>query len=108
MQNSTISPLGPKHSKLKVVKAGVALICLALGTLVSSVSAAQLPDFTSLVKNNEAAVVNISTTSEPKRRPSSPGRPGGNDRLEEFYKFFGPPSGPNAVSYTHLTLPTTD
>ena len=95
MQNSTISPLGPKHSKLKVVKAGVALICLALGTLVSSVSAAQLPDFTSLVKNNEAAVVNISTTSEPKRRPSSPGRPGGNDRLEEFYKFFGPPSGPN-------------
>ena len=63
MQNSTISPLGPKHSKLKVVKAGVALICLALGTLVSSVSAAQLPDFTSLVKNNEAAVVNISTTS---------------------------------------------
>jgi len=95
MQNSTISPLGPKHSKLKAVKAGVALICLALGTLVSSVSAAQLPDFTSLVKNNEAAVVNISTTSEPKRRPSSPGRPGGNDRLEEFYKFFGPPGGPN-------------
>ena len=70
------------------------MICLALGTLVSSVSAAQLPDFTSLVKNNEAAVVNISTTSEPKRRPSSPGRPGGNDRLEEFYKFFGPPAAP--------------
>ncbi len=96
MQNRKISSLGPKHSRLKAVKASLVLICLALTTLVSNVSAAQLPDFTALVKNNEAAVVNISTTSEPKRRANAPGRPGGNDRLEEFYKFFGPPGGPNS------------
>ena len=95
MQSGKNSFLGPRYSKLKAVKAGVALICLALAALVSNVSAAQLPDFTSLVKNNEAAVVNISTTSEPKRRSNGPGRPRGNDRLEEFYKFFGPPGGPN-------------
>ena len=96
MQNRITLSLGAKNSRLKAVKTGLALICLALGTLASNVSAAELPDFTSLVKDNEAAVVNISTTSEPKRRSSRPGRPGGNDRLEEFYRFFGPPSGPNS------------
>ena len=95
MQNSVNSILGLQKSKLKAFKAGFALICLALITLASNVSAAQLPDFTSLVKENEAAVVNISTTSERKRRPTVPGRPDGDDRLEEFYKFFGPPGGPN-------------
>ena len=97
MQNRIISSLGPKHSRFTSAKAGFTMICLALVTLVSNASAAQLPDFTSLVKNNEAAVVNISTTSERKRRPAVPGRPGGDDRLEEFYKFFGPPGGgPNS------------
>ena len=98
MQNSANATLGSQKSKLKAFKSGFGLICLALITLASNVATAQLPDFTSLVKNNEAAVVNISTTSERKRRPSAPGRrPGGDDRLEEFYKFFGPPGGaPNS------------
>ena len=50
---------------------------------------ADLPDFTELVKQNEAAVVNISTVGEqPDRRNTGvPNDP----RLEEFYRFFGPP-----------------
>ena len=48
---------------------------------------ADLPDFTELVKQNEAAVVNISTVGEqPDRRNTGvPNDP----RLEEFYRFFG-------------------
>ena len=103
--------------------------CLSFATLAR----ADLPDFTALVKNNEAAVVNISTVGEtPSNRNSNRPR---DPRMEEFYRFFGPPNGrgapgtPNnerpspprrslgsgfiieedgyiSVSYTHLTLPT--
>ena len=52
---------------------------------LSSSVYADLPDFTELVKENEAAVVNISTVGEqPERRNSGvPNDP----RLEEFYRF---------------------
>ena len=64
-----------------------ALLSLGLSPSVH----ADLPDFTELVKQNEAAVVNISTVGEqPDRRNTGvPNDP----RLEEFYRFFGPPSG---------------
>ena len=59
------------------------------GILASSVQAAALPDFTELVKDNEAAVVNISTVGE---APSRMNRRGPrNDQLEEFFRRFGPP-----------------
>ena len=59
------------------------------GLLTSSVQAAALPDFTELVKDNEAAVVNISTGGE---APSRMNRRGPrNDQLEEFFRRFGPP-----------------
>ena len=59
------------------------------GLLTSSVQAAALPDFTELVKDNEAAVVNISTVGE---APSRMNRRGPrNDQLEEFFRRFGPP-----------------
>ena len=59
------------------------------GLLTSSVQAAALPDFTELVKDNEAAVVNISTVGE---APSRMNRRGlRNDQLEEFFRRFGPP-----------------
>ena len=59
------------------------------GILASSVQAAVLPDFTELVKDNEAAVVNISTVGE---APSRMNRRGPrNDQLEEFFRRFGPP-----------------
>ena len=55
-----------------------------------------LPDFTSLVKSNRAAVVNIGTTSKPDKAPdgprSAPGIPGVPDdnALQDFFrKFFG-------------------
>ena len=67
-----------------------ALLSLGLSTSVH----ADLPDFTELVKKNEAAVVNISTVGEqPDRR--STGAPT-DPRLEEFYRFFGPPNGRGA------------
>jgi S1-C subfamily serine protease len=66
------------------------LLSLGLSTSVH----ADLPDFTELVKKNEAAVVNISTVGEqPDRR--STGAPT-DPRLEEFYRFFGPPNGRGA------------
>ena len=69
----------------RLVVAG--LFGLGLSTSVH----AELPDFTELVKQNEAAVVNISTVGEqPDRRNAGvPNDP----RLEEFYRFFGPPNG---------------
>ena len=50
-----------------------------------------LPDFTKLVEENEAAVVNISTVGEkpdPRQRQGQPR----DDQLEEFFRFFGPPN----------------
>lgn len=94
MQNSINSHLPSEHRRFQTkVKGLLALVAVSFFALLSNPAAAQLPDFTSLVKNNEAAVVNISTTSEPKSRSSIPGRPGGDERLEEFYRFFGPPGG---------------
>ena len=52
--------------------------------------ASELPDFTELVEANSKAVVNISTVGKkPNRRSSN--RQDGDDRLEEFFRFFGPP-----------------
>ena len=54
-----------------------------------------LPDFTKLVEENEAAVVNISTVGEkpdPRQRQGQPR----DDQLEEFFRFFGPPNGRSA------------
>ncbi len=51
-----------------------------------------LPDFRKLVKQNEASVVNISSTQTPSRRARSPGLPelpgGENPYLEFFKRFF--------------------
>ena len=73
-------------------------VAVLLSSWIGFVSSADLPDFTTLVKSNEAAVVNISTIGEgaQNNRRRSPR----NDQLEEFFRRFGP------VSYTHLTLPT--
>lgn len=63
-------------------------LALVLGHTATA-QAAQLPDFTDLVKANESAVVNISTVGE---APSRMNRGGPrNDQLEEFFRRFGPP-----------------
>jgi serine protease Do len=41
-------------------------LVVVLGLLLSQAAAAQLPDFTEMVKNNGTAIVNISTTRKPK------------------------------------------
>ncbi len=51
--------------------------------------AVELPDFTQLVEANSKAVVNISTVGKKQNQRSSSRR--GDDRLEEFFRFFGPP-----------------
>ena len=58
-----------------------ALVCVGLSSSVQ----ADLPDFTKLVQNNEAAVVNISTVGEASNDRNS-NRPR-DPRLEEFYRF---------------------
>jgi serine protease Do len=66
------------------------VILIFIGLAVSAPSQARdLPDFTELVEDNAAAVVNISTKSEA-RRSRRGGQPR-SDELEEFFRFFGPP-----------------
>jgi serine protease Do len=65
------------------------LLVLLTGVLLySGVSARTLPDFTKLVQDNAAAVVNISTVQhfQPRSRPRSR-----NDELDEFFRRFFPP-----------------
>ena len=64
-------------------------LLLLLGVFTAAaVSARELPDFTRLVEKNAPAVVNISTVGDTSTRSRS--RPGNNE-LEEFFRFFGPP-----------------
>lgn len=73
-------------------------IVLALAMMLPALSAnaADLPDFTGLVKDNNAAVVNISTTQEVSGRQSQ--MPFSERQLEEmpefFQRFFGGPDSP--------------
>ena len=71
--------------KMQFVFVG-AFLCMFFG----SVSAKELPDFTKLVEANAKAVVNISTIGK-RQSTRSFGRPRGDERLEEFFRFFGPP-----------------
>lgn len=74
------------------------LLGLALLAAISQpLNARSLPDFTELVEENSAAVVNISTVSEPDPR-SGRGHPFSQRELEEmpefFRHFFGGPQSP--------------
>ena len=67
------------------------LLCLLVPlSLAQSVSARSLPDFTELVEENSNAVVNISTTTEPKsaNRGRSNGLPFNDRQLEQLPEFF--------------------
>jgi len=86
MLNMTANPLSLRIVCMRVFSYSALVVW---GILASSVQAAALPDFTELVKDNEAAVVNISTVGE---APSRMNRRGPrNDQLEEFFRRFGPP-----------------
>lgn len=71
-----------------------AIVFLLLSTVLlvvwSQASVARsLPDFTELVEDNAGAVVNISTTTEPRRGNSrSPGMPFDERQLEQLPEFF--------------------
>lgn len=75
------------------------LLALMLTMFAQSVSARELPDFTKLVEDNSAAVVNISTTTERKAGPggaqSSPFDQRQFEQLPEFFQdFFRGPQSP--------------
>ncbi|MCL7944297.1 DegQ family serine endoprotease [Marinobacter sp. ATCH36] len=69
---------------------GLYLLCLLVPlSLAQSVSARSLPDFTELVEDNSSAVVNISTTTEPRSgRNRSHGLPFDERQLEQLPDFF--------------------
>jgi len=74
-----------------------------LGTLVLmglSVSAVarELPDFTRLVEQNAAAVVNISTVQRVQERQSRPRSR--SDELDEFFRRFFPPEGDRGTPFS--------
>ena len=60
---------------------------------VASTAAARLPDFTALVDRAGAAVVNISTVG--KASPAALDQDDEDNPLNEFFKRFGVPNGPN-------------
>ncbi|MFO7994677.1 MAG: DegQ family serine endoprotease [Marinobacter sp.] len=66
------------------------LLCLLVPlSLAQSASARNLPDFTELVEDNSSAVVNISTTTEPKSGGNrSQGLPFDERQLEQLPEFF--------------------
>jgi len=70
----------------------VALIVLPVMMLAgASANAVELPDFTQLVEDNAAAVVNISTVAErPLVQPGQRQRAPRDDQLQEFFRFFRP------------------
>ncbi|TBW57859.1 DegQ family serine endoprotease [Marinobacter halodurans] len=68
---------------------------LAIMMLLASRAHAELPDFTGLVKENSAAVVNISTTQNPKSQTGMPFDQRQLDQMPEFFRrFFEGPNGP--------------
>ncbi len=79
----------------KIVLSMLAVVALTQILLVSTVKAAELPDFTKLVAQNSAAVVNISTTQKIKitqRMPrdfNMPNMPKNSPFGELFRHFFG-------------------
>ncbi len=76
---------------LKKLSYGTALFLLVLNSAF-----AQLPDFTELVKNNGAAVVNISTTQKAPDQSASNEQalpPDLPPEMEELFKHFGGPGG---------------
>lgn len=66
----------------------------AAAVLCVNAAHAELPDFKSIVKRNQASVVNISTTQQvnPQAMPL-PGMPGGRAMPPGFEQFFGPFGG---------------
>ena len=66
-----------------------AVIGLSVLFSFNDLLAVELPDFTQLVEANSKAVVNISTVGKQQSQRNSSRR--GDDRLEEFFRFFGPP-----------------
>ena len=99
MYQSTIapSPTGEAPAKLSGICALVAAVSIAAACF-GSAAARSLPDFTELVENNRAAVVNISTTQRrtaPTERPriprgfEIPDLPEDSPFHEFFRRFFG-------------------
>ncbi len=74
----TINPL--RQSMLVMV--------FIFAVLAPAVSASSLPDFTDLVKDNSAAVVNISTTTERKTAGGAQGSPFDQRQFEQLPEFF--------------------
>ena len=77
----------PKRRGMTLNAAGLTSVLAILALmLATSVQAASLPDFTGLVKDNSAAVVNISTTQE--RGNAGANMPFDERQLEQLPEFF--------------------
>ena len=80
---------------MPLIRAAAGLLLGAV-TMLATAQVRELPDFTRLVEEQGAAVVNISTTQSP-RRASGPQAPGMEDEemLEFFRRFIPRQPGPN-------------
>jgi len=70
----------------------------ALAALAAPAAARELPDFTRLVDDNAAAVVNISTIQRVQPRQRAPRSR--SDELDEFFRRFFPPEGERGMPFS--------
>ncbi len=89
---------GPFDDRSRFLAGPLMALLFATLTIISQRAAAQeLPDFTGLVEDNSAAVVNISTVTEPEARDTRnmPFSQREFEQLPEFFQhFFGGPRAP--------------
>mgnify|MGYP005839803467 CR=1 FL=1 len=75
--------------RIQLFRQPIVLLALLIMVFAHSVSARSLPDFTDLVEDNSAAVVNISTTTQRKATGSNPhGSPFDQRQFEQLPEFF--------------------
>jgi len=88
----TLTPfMEPFMSWRSPILRGRLAACLALLVLPLAAGARELPDFTQLVEQNGAAVVNISTVQHMQSRDDYP--MSRSEELDEFFRRFFPPDG---------------
>ncbi len=74
--------------RINPIRQSILLLAFLVTAFAHTVSAGSLPDFTELVENNSAAVVNISTSTERKAAGGAHGSPFDQRQFEQLPEFF--------------------
>ncbi len=109
LQTQVVSWRGPlqrRRARGLLLIVSTVVLCVVLLLQAGAVKALELPDFTSLVKDNHKAVVNISISQARQltQRPSVPGA-GESDEIDELIRRFQQPPSGNATGSGFIISP---